>query len=239
LTNTICGMEVLLRWQHPEFGLLSPSKFLPIAEESGLINSIGQWVFEKACYDLLRWHKFGHTGMRLSLNISSRQFMQEGFIEFIAKILESTGIEPNLICIEITENVAMKNISSTIDTLTQLNILGLCTAIDDFGAGHSSMNLLQKLPIDALNIDRSFIMRIAERERDGNTAKGIIALAHSLGLKVIAEGVETKAQAEFLKLEKCDILQGYYFSHPLPAAEMDEFIQQYATAKLQPSVLVD
>jgi len=236
-TNSIYGLEVLLRWQHPEYGLLSPSKFLSIAEDSGMIYSIGQWVFEKACNDLMRWQKMGHVGLCLALNISSQQFMQEGFIDYITKILDTTGIDPGLICLEITENVAMKQLSNTIDMLSQLNILGLRTAIDDFGAGHSSMNLLQKLPIDALNIDRSFIMRIAERERDGNTAKGIIALAHNLGLKVTAEGVETKAQADFLKNQKCDILQGYYFSHPLPVSDMDVYIQHYPS-RLQHSGVI-
>ncbi|MCI0507021.1 MAG: EAL domain-containing protein [Gammaproteobacteria bacterium] len=226
-TNLVIGVEALLRWRHPEFGLLPPSKFMSIADDSGLIFSIGHWAFITACNDLLRWRQSGYEDFRLSINMSSRQFVQEGIIGNISQVLRSTRLNPNRICVEITEEVAMKNISGAIETMNQLRSLGLRTAIDDFGAGHSSMNLLQKLPIDSLNIDRSFIMRIAGREQDGNTAKGIIALAHSLGLKVVAEGVETKTQAEFLRRHRCDVLQGYYFSPPVPANEIDDFLQRY------------
>jgi diguanylate cyclase (GGDEF)-like protein len=238
-TNNVIGVEALLRWHHPEYGLLSPSKFLAIADDSGLIFSIGHWAFVTACNDLLRWHQSGYRDIRLSINMSSRQFAQEGIIENISQVLESTRLSPGRICVEITEEVAMKNISGTIDTMNQLRSLGLRTAIDDFGAGHSSMNLLQKLPIDALNIDRSFIMRIADREQDGNTAKGIIALAHSLGLKVLAEGVETRTQAEFLRRHHCDVLQGYYFSPPVPADEIDDFLQHYNSRTSLKNVLID
>lgn len=237
-TDGVLGVEALLRWKHPDYGLLPPSKFLSIAEESGLIFSIGQWVLENACHDLLKWHRQGYTGLKLSLNMSSRQFVQEDIIEILDNILERSKISPDRICIEITENVAMKNVSSAIETLKQFKALGLCTSIDDFGAGHSSMNLLQRLPIDVLSIDRSFIMRIADRERDGNTAKGIIALAHSLGLKVVAEGVETRTQAEFLRQQRCDVLQGYYYSHPVPFDEMDLFIRQRSPeARIRNAVL--
>ena len=238
-TNQVIGVEALLRWNHPEFGLLPPSKFLSIADDSGLIFSIGHWALITACNDLLRWHQSGYEDFRLSINMSSRQFVQEGIIDNISQLLHSVQLNPNRICIEITEEVAMKNISGTIDTMKQLRSLGLRTAIDDFGAGHSSMNLLQKLPIDALNIDRSFIMRIAEREQDGNTAKGIIALAHSLGLKVVAEGVETKVQAEFLRRNRCDVSQGYYFSPPVPAHEIDIFLEHYAPKQSLRNALLD
>lgn len=238
-TNEIVGVEALLRWKHPEYGLLPPSKFLSIAEDSGLIFAIGKWVLTKACQDLRSWHNKGFEGLRLALNMSSRQFMQEGILENISEVLKQSSVDPRFICIEITENVAMKNIAGAIDMLRQLKAIGLQTAIDDFGAGHSSMNLLQKLPVDTLNIDRSFIMRIADREKDGNAARGIIALAHSLGLKVAAEGVETKTQAEFLKNQNCDVLQGYYFSHPLPANEMEEFLQQCMSNKLPQNALAE
>lgn len=238
-TNMVIGVEALLRWQHPEYGLLSPAKFLSIADDSGLIISIGHWAFITACNDLLRWHQSGYDELRLSINMSSRQFVQEGIIENISQMLYSTRLNPNRICVEITEEVAMKNISGTIETMNQLKSLGLRTAIDDFGAGHSSMNLLQKLPIDSLNIDRSFIMRIADREQDGNTAKGIIALAHSLGLKVVAEGVETKTQAQFLKRHRCDVLQGYYYSPPVPVDEIDKFLQHYLPKSPLKNAIVD
>ena len=238
-SNTVIGVEALLRWQHPEYGLLSPAKFLSIADDSGLIISIGHWAFKTACNDLLRWHQSGYDELRLSINMSSRQFVQEGIIENISQVLNSTRLNPNRICVEITEEVAMKNISGTIETMNQLKSLGLRTAIDDFGAGHSSMNLLQKLPIDSLNIDRSFIMRIADREQDGNTAKGIIALAHSLGLKVVAEGVETKTQAQFLRRHRCDVLQGYYYSPPVPVDEIDKFLQHYLSESPLKNAIVD
>ncbi|WP_455366959.1 putative bifunctional diguanylate cyclase/phosphodiesterase, partial [Kaarinaea lacus] len=238
-TNTVIGVEALLRWRHPEYGLLSPSKFLSIADDSGLIFSIGHWAFITACNDLIRWHQSGYDNLRLSINMSSRQFVQEGIIENISQVLDSTRLNANHVCVEITEEVAMKNISGTIETLNQLKALGLRTAIDDFGAGHSSMNLLHKLPIDALNIDRSFIMRIADREQDGNTAKGIIALAHSLGLKVVAEGVETKTQAQFLKRHRCDVLQGYYYSPPVPVDEIDKYFQHYLPKSSLKDAVVD
>ncbi|WP_455201626.1 two-component system response regulator [Kaarinaea lacus] len=238
-TNTVVGVEALLRWNHPEFGMLSPSKFMAIADESGLILSIGQWVLVNACNELLRWHQSGHPDLRLSINMSSRQFAQEGIVENIEQVLTSTRLNPALVCVEITEDVAMKNISGTIDTMNRLKSLGLRTAIDDFGAGHSSMNMLQKLPIDSLNIDRSFVMRIADREQDGNAAKGIIALAHSLGLKVVAEGVETRTQAAFLKQQHCDFLQGYYFSPPVPADKIDEFLQHYAPRNPLKNAILD
>jgi len=238
-TNEIVGVEALLRWDHPEYGMLPPSKFLSIAEDSGLIFSIGKWVLTKACQDLRRWHSLGLRNLQLALNMSSRQFMQEGILENITSVLKQAMVDPKYVCIEITENVAMKNIAGAIELLKQLKSLGLQTAIDDFGAGHSSMNLLQKLPVDTLNIDRSFIMRIADREKDGNAARGIIALAHSLGLKVAAEGVETRTQAEFLRNQNCDVLQGYYFSHPIPAEEMNIYLQQYLPVELSQNMLAD
>jgi len=230
-TNSVVGVEALLRWNHPEYGMLPPSKFLSIAEDSGLIFAIGKWVLTRACEDLQRWHASGFKNLKLALNMSSRQFMQEGILENINSVLRETHVEAKNLCIEITENVAIKNIAGAVDMLRQLKAMGLQTAIDDFGAGHSSMNLLQKLPVDTLNIDRSFIMRIADREKDGNAARGIIALGHSLGLKVAAEGVETRTQAEFLRNQNCDILQGYYFSHPIPADDMSVYLRQYHTTE--------
>jgi polar amino acid transport system substrate-binding protein len=171
--------------------------------------------------------------------MSARQFMQEGIVGNIKQVLDANHLDPRQLCVEVTESVAMKNIAGTIEILSQLKSLGLCTAIDDFGAGHSSMNLLHKLPVDALNIDRSFVMRIAEREQDGNTAKGMIALAHSLGLRVVAEGVETKTQVEFLKRQRCDVLQGYYFSPPIPANDVDEILRQYTPAHYLEDVIAD
>ena len=238
-TNSVIGIEALLRWQHPEFGLLSPAKFLPIAEDSGLILSIGQWVLVNACKDLLHWHKSGYPDLRLSINMSARQFMQEGIVDNVKQVLAASRLNPRQLCIEVTEAVAMKNIAGTIEILGQLKTLGLRTAIDDFGAGHSSMNLLHKLPIDALNIDRSFIMRIADREQDGNTAKGMIALAHSLGLRVVAEGVETRTQVEFLKQQHCDVLQGYYFSPPIPVQELDDVLKQFAPENHLKNILAE
>jgi len=222
----IIGMEALLRWQHQDYGLLAPSKFLPIAEECGLVYPIGVWVINTALTQLAHWHNSGYEGLRLAINMSSRQLSQEENINAISQVVQRTGLNPNLVCIEITESVAMKNLASTLDRLQQLKEIGVDIVLDDYGAGHSSMNLLQRLPIDCLNIDRSFVMKIAGREQDGNAAKGIIALAHGLGLRVTAEGVETKTQFNFLRANHCDELQGYYFSPPLPVDQVNDVLKK-------------
>lgn len=219
-TGKIIGVEALLRWEHPELGLLPPVKFISIAEETGLIFSIGEWVLRSACEQVMEWRRQGFDDLRVSVNVSGRQFAHENITVMVRDTLDETGFDPHNLTLEFNEKVAMQNVASKSQTLHELKAMGVRLAIDDFGTGHSSMNHLQQLSIDALNIDRSFIMRIAGREQDGAMARAIIALAHSMDFKVIAEGVETQAHVDFLKRHKCDELQGHHFSPPIPADEV-------------------
>ncbi|KPJ90923.1 MAG: hypothetical protein AMJ53_12665 [Gammaproteobacteria bacterium SG8_11] len=223
-TGKIVGVEALLRWQHPEYGLLPPVKFIHIAEETGLIFPIGIWVIETAFKQLQQWHNQGFGRLRIAVNLSARQFLQRDVTQSLSKIMHESHFDPQFLSVEITESVAMNNIEGATRVVEQFKALGAQVSIDDFGAGHSSMNHLQRLQVDSLNIDRSFIMNIAGREKDGATAKAIIGLAHGLGLRVIAEGVETPTQVEFLKREHCDELQGHHFSPPVPAEQMTQFL---------------
>ena len=230
-TGKVVGVEALLRWQHPEYGLLPPVKFIHIAEETGLIFPIGLWVIEWAIETALRqlqqWHSQGFGQLRIAVNLSARQFLQRDVSQSMRKIMDETHFDPQFLSVEITENVAMNNIEGTARAVEQFKAMGAQVSIDDFGAGHSSMNHLQRLPVDSLNIDRSFIMNIAGREKDGATAKAIIGLAHGLGLRVIAEGVETPTQVEFLTSQNCDELQGHHFSPPVPAEQMTQFLSTH------------
>lgn len=226
-TGKVVGVEALLRWQHPDYGLLTPVKFIHIAEETGLIFPIGMWVVETAFKQILKWRHQGFGSLRIAINLSARQFLQQDVMKNLRKIINKTRFDPQYLSVEITESVAMNNIEGVTVTVEKFKALGAQVSIDDFGAGHSSMNHLQRLPVDALNIDRSFIMNIADREKDGATAKAIIALAHGLGLRVVAEGVETPAQVEFLKNQNCDELQGHHFSPALPAEELSGFLATY------------
>ena len=223
-TGKIVGVEALLRWQHPDYGLLSPVKFIHIAEETGLIFPIGLWVMETAFRQLQQWHSQGFGTLRVAVNLSARQFLQRDITQTLRTIMQNTHFDAQFLSVEITESVAMNNIEGATRVVEQFKALGAQVSIDDFGAGHSSMNHLQRLPVDSLNIDRSFVMNIAGREKDGATAKAIIGLAHGLGLRVIAEGVETPTQVEFLKSQQCDELQGHHFSPPVPAEQMTQFL---------------
>jgi diguanylate cyclase (GGDEF)-like protein/PAS domain S-box-containing protein len=223
-TGKIAGVEALLRWQHPDYGLLSPVKFIHIAEETGLIFPIGLWLMETAFQQLQQWHSQGFGQLRVAVNLSARQFLQRDITQNLRTIMQNTHFDAQYLSVEITESVAMNNIEGATRVVEQFKALGAQVSIDDFGAGHSSMNHLQRLAVDSLNIDRSFVMNIAGREKDGATAKAIIGLAHGLGLRVIAEGVETPTQVEFLKSQDCDELQGHHFSPPVPAEQMTQFL---------------
>lgn len=225
-TQKIVGMEALIRWRHPEYGLLPPSKFISIAEETGLIFSIGEWVLETACQQMSKWHKTGYPNLRVAVNLSPRQFAQEGLVDRVESIIRKIKYNPKHLTLEVNESIAMQNNSITYDTLNCLKATGINLTLDNVGSGQLSMNQLQKLPIDTINIDRSSIMKIAGRERDGTTAKAIMALAHSMGFQVLAEGVETKFQVEFLAENKCDTMQGNFFSPPLPAEQVPRFLDK-------------
>lgn len=219
-SNNITGMEVLLRWQHPEHGLISPIKFIPLAEESGLILPIGEWVLRSACTQLVEWQKQGYEVPRLAINLSAKQFRQKSLVESITLILEETGVGAQFIGLEITESMLVHNIDEVVDTLLRLSNMGLEISIDDFGTGYSSLSYLKRFPINKLKIDKSFVDDITTHPDDAAIVKAIIAMAHGLKMTVVTEGVESHAQLEFLRQHGCEQYQGYIFSKPLPANEI-------------------
>ncbi len=217
-TQQIVGVEALLRWHHPEKGMIPPDKFIPIAEETGLIVPIGEWVLEEACKQLKEWHNSGYPSINISVNLSALQFEQNNLFSIVKNILHKTALSPEFLHLELTENLIIKNTELTLKTMKQLNGLGINLEIDDFGTGYSSLGYLKKLPISTLKIDRSFIQDMTKD--DVGITNTIITLAHNLNLEVIAEGVETKEQAEFLCAQNCYLMQGYFFSKPMPAKDI-------------------
>ncbi|HET6518914.1 MAG TPA: EAL domain-containing protein [Geminicoccaceae bacterium] len=225
-TGEIVGVEALVRWFHGDLGLISPAEFIPLAEETGLILAIGEWVLRTACHQVRQWHAVGFGDLRLAVNLSGRQFQQADFVATVARLLEETGFEPTQLELELTESVIMRDAEETIGKLRQLDELGIHLAIDDFGTGYSSLNYLKRFPIKSLKIDQSFIQDIPEDSNDAAIAQAIIAMAESLRLKVIAEGVETREQLELLRSYRCEEMQGYLFSRPLPAEELLELLRE-------------
>lgn len=222
-TNSIIGVEALLRWIHPTEGMISPADFIPIAEDTGLIVPIGEWVLENACKQLKKWHEEGNHSLSVSVNLSSRQFEENDLVEVVQRILIDVNLAPEFLHLELTENQIIKNKDLTVEMMEQLKEIGVKIAIDDFGTGYSSLGYLKNFPIDALKIDKSFIQDIREGD-DSNSAitNTIITLAQNLKLNVIAEGVETKEQLDFLLSKDCYLMQGYYFSVPLKAEALKE-----------------
>jgi len=219
-TGAIVGVEALLRWSHPEWGLVYPDRFVPLAEETGLIGPIGEWVLRTACAQNRAWQDAGLPPVVMSVNLSPRQFRQDALFKTVARILAETGLQPEFLEMEITESMVMHNMEASIAILKGMRELGVQLSVDDFGTGYSSLAYLKTLPIGILKIDRSFVHDINGRaDGDGLLARAIISLGHSLKLKVIAEGVETESQLEFLKSHECDEAQGYYFSKPVPPDE--------------------
>ena len=232
VTRRIVGMETLIRWQHPQRGLISPVQFIPLAEETGLIVPIGAWVLRTACAQAKAWQDAGLPLVRLSVNLSARQFTQRDLIASIRQVLEETGLSAEYLELELTESLIMHNAELFISTLRELREIGIELAVDDFGTGYSSLSYLQRFPINRLKIDQSFVRDLGGNVDSGAISSAIITLGHSLGLKVIAEGVETIEQLDFLDSSKCNEIQGYYFSKPLPADDMREFLEhsQWRTA---------
>ena len=218
--NSIVGFEALLRWEHPTMGFISPLDFIPVAEDSGLIVPIGEWVLNTAFKQLKTWHSAGHTGLTMAVNLSSAQLSRPGFEDVVENALDSAGLMAAMTELEVTENVAMENIESAVEILEKLKCMGVSIAMDDFGTGYSSLSYLRRLPIDSVKIDKSFVREIPDSSEDVTIAQAIIAMAQSLKLSVVVEGVENVRQLNFFRQQGVSIVQGYLFSKPVEAAEI-------------------
>jgi diguanylate cyclase (GGDEF)-like protein/PAS domain S-box-containing protein len=233
-TGRVVGMEALLRWQHPELGMVAPYRFIGLAEETGLIVEIGAWVMRTACAQARRWLDAGHGPLRIAVNLSPRQFSEPQLVASISEVLRETGLPPACLDIELTEGLFMHDVTQAVELLHKLKSLGLALSIDDFGTGYSSFSYLRHFPIDVLKIDRSFISDIHAGD-EAAIVVSIIALAHNLKLRVIAEGVETATQLDYLRRHGCDEIQGYYFSQPLPAAEFELLLAEGRALQAAPA----
>jgi diguanylate cyclase (GGDEF)-like protein len=226
--GAVLGVEALLRWFHPDLGLVPPAEFIPLAEETGLIVPIGAWVLRTACAQVRRWHRMGHARLELAVNISARQFQEKNLVATIAAAVDESGIAADLLELELTESVIMRDAPEAARRLKELTALGLRLAIDDFGTGYSSLGYLKAFPISTLKIDRSFVRDVDRDPNSAALAQAIIALASSLKHKVVAEGVETREQLDLLRACGCQELQGYVFSRPLPPEELLALLEKGA-----------
>ena len=224
VTGRISGVEALLRWSNSELGQVPPGEFIPLAEETGMIVKIGEWVLRTACIQAKTWRTRGIPLERMAVNVSVHQFVQTGFPELVARILSDTGLEPEALELEVTESLLMKDAESAVRTLNELKALGIQLAIDDFGTGYSSLSYLKQFPIDRLKIDRAFVNDINIDPNDAAIAMAVIAMAEKMSLRVTAEGVENEEQLGFLKAKHCDEIQGYHLSRPLAARETEQFL---------------
>ncbi|MGP1675582.1 MAG: putative bifunctional diguanylate cyclase/phosphodiesterase [Burkholderiales bacterium] len=224
LTGTLTGVEALVRWRHPQMGLLQPDDFIPLADESGLITEIGTWVLQNACRQAKAWHDAGHAGLTMAVNVSAVQFWQPGLVRTVAQLLAETGIDPQCLELEITESVLMRNVNETILTLQALKRMHVKISVDDFGTGYSSLSYLRRFPIDILKIDKSFSCDVIKDVESAAIVQAIGALARGLGLATVAEGVETKEQLEFYRQQHCDRVQGFLFSAPRSVADITEML---------------
>jgi EAL domain-containing protein (putative c-di-GMP-specific phosphodiesterase class I) len=229
-TARIVGMEALVRWRHPRRGLLMPTDFIPFAEETGLIVALGRWVLHQACHQARAWQRRGIRDLTMAVNISGVQFQQANFVESVAYALAASNLAARFLELELTETVLMQNAAGAIGMLEQLHRMGVALSIDDFGTGYSSLNYLKRLPIHKLKIDQSFIRDISRDSDDAAIVNAIIGLAHSLRLRVVAEGVERQEQLNFLRVLGNDEYQGFLHSRPLPAAELEPMLVAHAQA---------
>jgi len=236
-TGRIAGAEALVRWRHPQRGLLLPGEFISVAEEVGLIGSIGRLVLDTVCADAKRWRDQGFTSIRVAINLSAQQFADSRLLEDLDSVLRETGCDPHSLEFEITESVVMTSPDKALLLLEQIKEHGITVAIDDFGTGHSSLAYLKRFPVDSVKIDYTFVRDIAADPNDLAITKAIIALGHSLGLKVIAEGVESALQLEILRRHRCDEFQGFLFSGAVPSAEFEHVLM--VDAQAQPRVRKD
>jgi diguanylate cyclase (GGDEF)-like protein len=224
-TGVVRSAEALIRWVHPSRGLVSPADFIPLAEECGLIGAIGEWVIREACRQARAWQEEGVPSLRISVNLSASQFREVGLVDSIRRALDDVGLLARYLEVELTESAVMSDPEQSVAILEQLSAMGVLVSVDDFGTGYSSMSYLRRFPIDKLKIDRVFINEIASRPEDASIVRAIVSLAHSLNLKVVAEGVETSAQLDFLKTAGCDEYQGFHYSRPLPADQFQRLIR--------------
>jgi EAL domain-containing protein (putative c-di-GMP-specific phosphodiesterase class I) len=219
-SGRITGVEALLRWNHPTRGSVPPGQFVPIAEESDLINVLGEWALVEACRQMSIWDRSGSSVPQVAVNVSARQFRSPDFVEVVTRALRRHELDPGRLELELTESVLIEDRDRAVDILQRLKALGVQIAVDDFGTGYSSLSYLSGLPVDCLKIDRSFVVQTTNGGRDAAIAQAIISLAHALGIRVVAEGVETLEQLRFLRLHRCDESQGQLFARPHPAAEL-------------------
>jgi diguanylate cyclase (GGDEF)-like protein/PAS domain S-box-containing protein len=225
-TGEFTGTEALIRWNHPSLGIISPGDFIPIAEETGLIVPIGEWVLREACKQTRRWQDIGYHDFDISVNISANQLKHPNIVEKIKTILDETGLKAKNLCLEVTENIAISDIDFAVKVLERLQSIGVSIALDDFGTGYSSLSYLRRLPINIIKVDRSFVKELGKNTHANAITEAIISMAHNMNVKVIAEGIEMCMQNEFLKHKGCDMAQGYLFSRPLPSDEMEKLMNQ-------------
>jgi diguanylate cyclase (GGDEF)-like protein len=224
-SGQITGVEALLRWTHPELGVLPPMQFIPLAEETGLIVPIGRWILKEACAQNMAWQRRGLRPVSMAVNLSPRQFVDERLLQDIDDALAASGMSPVLLQLEVTESMVMRNVSRAIKVLDAIQSRGIRLAIDDFGTGYSSMSLMKQFPIDTIKIDRSFVRDLPKDSEDQAIAQAIISMGKALGMTVVAEGVETAAQETFLRDHACDEMQGFLFSEPVPAQQLADLLR--------------
>jgi len=225
-SGEIRGVEALLRWHHPELGTISPIEFIPIAEETGMIHAISNWVLHTACAQNSVWHRQGHTGLRMAVNLSAQQFSKPGLDQLVHEVLQDTGLAPRWLELELTETIALQDIDAAIATLKTLKTMGVRIAIDDFGTGYSSLSYLKHFPVHSIKIDRSFVSGITTNSSDAAITRAVIAMAQNLNVRVVAEGVENEKQLIFLRTYQCQEVQGYYFFPPLPEKSVTQLLQR-------------
>jgi EAL domain-containing protein (putative c-di-GMP-specific phosphodiesterase class I) len=233
LTGEIVGVEALVRWEHPQMGLLFPDQFIPLAEETGFIDAIGEWVLQNACRQAKHWQSLGLPALRMAVNLASSQIMNPGLLSQVRSCLAETGIQPRHLELEITESSIMSDPGRAIAALRELRALGIGTVIDDFGTGYSSMSYLKRFSLTKIKIDRSFVQDIPDSSQDAAIIKAIITLGHSLSVKVNSEGVESEEQVKLLQSWGCDEWQGYLFSKPVSGDDIEELINNGDHSLLQ------